>query len=87
MKKIYEHLAPGAILYFRDFGKYDLGQIRLAKKGECKLKDNFYVCTDKTRRYYFTLEEIKRLFCGGGDNGANFECIESRNIYKVVEHR
>ena len=87
VKKIYDQLAPGAILYFRDYGKYDLGQIRLAKKANAKLKDNFYVCADKTRRYYFRLDEIKTLFCGGGDIGADFECIEHRNLYRVVENR
>ena len=86
VKKIYDQLAPGAILYFRDYGKYDLGQIRLAKKATQKLKDNFYVCADKTRRYYFTLEEVKILFCGGGDVGAEFECISSGNLYRVTEH-
>ena len=86
-KKIYDQLAPGAVLYFRDYGKYDLGQIRFAKKANAKLKDNFYVCQDKTRRYYFTLDEVKQIFCGGEDAGAGFECIELKNCYRVVENR
>ena len=86
-KKIYDQLAPGAVLYFRDYGKYDLGQIRFAKKANAKLKSNFYVCADKTRRYYFSLEEVNQIFCGGGDEGASFECIENKNHYRLVENR
>ena len=74
-KKIYDQLKPGAVLYFRDYGRYDLAQLRFAKKANSKLKDNFYVRTDKTRAYYFTLEEVETLFCGGNEKGADFECI------------
>jgi hypothetical protein len=30
--------------------------------GNSKLKENFYVRQDKTRAYYFTLEELRELF-------------------------
>ena len=86
-KKIYAQLKPGAILYFRDYGRYDLAQLRFAKKANAKLKDNFYVRADKTRAYYFTLEEVETLFCGGGEKGADFECVQNMNHYRVVENR
>ena len=43
---------------------------------------NFYVCKDKTRRYYFSLEEIEGLF-----NQVGFEKIENRYMYRMIENR
>jgi methyltransferase-like protein 6 len=65
-RKIFEQMAEGAILYFRDYGRYDLAQLRLAQRSNQKLKDNFYVRSDKTRAYYFTTEEVKEIFEGAG---------------------
>lgn len=59
-------MAEGAILYFRDYGRYDLAQLRLAQRANQKLKDNFYVRSDKTRAYYFTTEEVREVFEGAG---------------------
>ena len=66
-QKIYNQLAPGAVLYFRDYGRYDLAQLRFASKKVSKLEDNFYVRGDKTRAYYFTEEEVKDIFCNFAD--------------------
>ncbi len=65
-------MADGAILYFRDYGRYDLAQLRLAQRSNQKLKDNFYVRSDKTRAYYFTTDEVKEIF-----EGAGFTLIEN----------
>ena len=32
LKKVYKIMNKNSALYFRDYGKYDLAQIRLAKK-------------------------------------------------------
>lgn len=55
-------MKEGSILYFRDYGRYDLAQLRLAQRGNQKLKDNFYIRSDKTRAYYFTTEEVREIF-------------------------
>ena len=60
--KLANQIKPGGIVFFRDYGRYDMGQLRFAKRGNQKLGENLYVCADKTRRYYFTIEEVAQMF-------------------------
>lgn len=57
-------LKPGGVLLFRDYGRFDMAQIRF--KAGSKLADNFYVRQDGTRSYFFTIEEIAALFKSNG---------------------
>lgn len=53
MNKIFEWMKPGSFFYFRDYGRYDFGQLNLSSKGNRKLKDNFYMKNDGVCVYYF----------------------------------
>jgi len=82
LDKIAKYMKPGTILMFRDYGRYDMAQLKFASQKKAKLKDNFYVKSDGTRVYYFTKEEITELFTKAG-----FEEIENDYHCRVVENR
>lgn len=73
-------LRSGGVVLFRDYAKYDLAQIRLAMKGKKKLKDGFYLKQDGTRVFYFTKEDLERIFEG-------FTPIENEYQCRVVKNR
>lgn len=73
-------LKPNGLLLFRDYGRYDMTQLRF--KAGNKIADNFYVRQDDTRSYFFSLDETKTIFECAGFEVLQNSFIERRTINK-----
>ena len=83
MAKAARHVAsslkPGGTLIVRDYGRYDEAQMKLGTSRNKRLKDNFYRKHDGTKCYYFSLDDLDKLF---GDVGLEvMELYYLRRLY------
>ena len=86
MQNVISTLQPGkGTLIFRDYGRYDLAQIKLGTQRSKLLdNDNFYRKHDGTKCYYFTIEDMEDLV--QQQKGA-LEILELRYIRRKYVNR
>ena len=79
-KKLFIALRPGGLLLFRDYGRYDLTQLRL--KPDRLIDDDFYFRGDGTTVHFFSLEKLRALA-----EEAGFVVLEERNDRRLITNR
>jgi methyltransferase-like protein 6 len=62
LSHIYKTLKPGGVVIIRDYGMYDMTQMRFINKRGRKLGENFYMRADGTRTYFFSKENLESRF-------------------------
>lgn len=76
-------LKPGGVLVFRDYGRYDEAQLKLGASRAKRLGDNFYVKSDGTRCFYFTVEHLQQLLV----EEAGLEVLEVKYVRRIYQNR
>jgi methyltransferase-like protein 6 len=74
-------LKPGGVLLFRDYGRFDEAQLKLGMSRNKLLKENFYRKHDGTKCFYFTLEDLEKLFTGVG-----LRVLELKYLQRVYDN-
>lgn len=77
-QNMYNVLGSEGILLFRDYGLYDMAQLRF-KPGH-KISENLYMRQDGTRAYYFSTEQMVHLFESVGFQTLNCDYIQRRTV-------
>lgn len=75
VQNLWKLLKPGGLLLFRDYGLYDMAQLRF-KPGH-KIAENHYMRQDGTRSYYFSEQELAELLTSNG-----FEVLSNNYVHR-----
>ncbi|KAJ8939988.1 hypothetical protein NQ314_010928 [Rhamnusium bicolor] len=80
LRNINKLLKPEGIILFRDYGLYDMAQLRF-KPGH-KIAENFYMRQDGTRSFYFSTDYVENMFKDAGFNILLNSYIYRRTVNK-----
>ncbi|XP_065209629.1 tRNA N(3)-methylcytidine methyltransferase METTL6 isoform X3 [Planococcus citri] len=80
VRTLYSVLKPGGVVLFRDYGLYDMTQLRF--KAGHKISDNFYMRQDGTRTYFFSVDLVRDLFCRNGFSEIETSYVRRRTVNK-----
>mmetsp|Transcript_4396 Transcript_4396/g.6166 ORF Transcript_4396/g.6166 Transcript_4396/m.6166 type:complete len:367 (+) Transcript_4396:21-1121(+) len=86
LEKLHRSMKVGGRFLLRDYGVYDLTQMRFLYKEGRKLDTNYYVRADGTTVFYFTIEDLTDLFgeCGFKVEKLGYDTRELRNRKKQI---
>jgi methyltransferase-like protein 6 len=85
---LYNALAPGGTLLFRDYAQGDLAQTRF--KPESRIEENLFYRADGTLSYFFSETFLKELFERAGFTTLQMELVEKKVVNRkqgVEMHR
>ncbi|BBH06731.1 Methyltransferase family protein [Prunus dulcis] len=79
IKECFSVLKPGGLLFFRDYGLYDMSMLRFEMDKRVGFRE--YMRSDGTRSYFFCLDTVRNLFVGAGFTELELEycCVKSVN--------
>ncbi|KAL5566904.1 hypothetical protein UlMin_030068 [Ulmus minor] len=82
LKECFSVLKPGGLLFFRDYGLYDMTMLRFEANQRVGFRE--YMRSDGTRSYFFCLDTVRNLFVDAGFTELEIEycCIRSVNRQK-----
>lgn len=78
LRNVFSTLKPGGLLCFRDYGLYDLAQLRAGE--ENILTPKLHVRGDGTLAYYFSLDEVRQLLTSAGFEVQELEFCTIRSL-------
>ncbi|KAM9966842.1 hypothetical protein ACTFIR_007077 [Dictyostelium discoideum] len=83
---LFKSLKPGGVLYIRDYGLYDMTQLRFISKKGKKIDENFYLRADGTRTYFFTTQVLSEIFEAAGFKTlvSKYDTRELRNRKRMI---
>lgn len=80
LEKLFRLLRPGGLLLFRDYGLYDMTQLRF--KAERLVRPSLYVRGDGTAVHYFTEQEVSDLATRAG-----FQVLSNNTDRRLLVNR
>ncbi|KAL2325305.1 hypothetical protein Fmac_024363 [Flemingia macrophylla] len=82
IKECFIVLKPGGMVFFRDYGLYDMTMLRFEPHKRVGFRE--YMRSDGTRSYFFCLDTVRNLFLGAGFTELELDycCVKSVNRQK-----